>query len=65
MPLLTCSLISKTSRDKAIFTSRRKVNLSTIDKKPSRKRLVELLDNPYPYKHRKPTSITNSYLTPK
>jgi hypothetical protein len=51
------------SSNEAIFTSHRKVNLSTIDEKPSRKRLVELLDNPYPYKYRKPTSVTNLYLT--
>jgi hypothetical protein len=53
------------SSNKAIFTSYKKVNLFTKNKKSSKKYLVKLLNNLYSYKYRKPTSITNLYLTSK
>jgi hypothetical protein len=53
------------SGNEAIFTSYKKVNLSTKDKKPSRKHLAKLLNNSYPHKYRKPTSVTNPHLTPE
>jgi hypothetical protein len=48
-----------------IFTAPRKVNLPTADEKPSRKRLVEILENPYLYKVRKNASRQDPELTPE
>jgi len=44
--------------------ARSKVNLSTEEEEPTRERLAELLENPYPHKHRKQkTSISDPVLT--
>jgi hypothetical protein len=48
-----------------IFTAPRKVNLPTADEKPSRKRLIEILENPYPYKVRKNATRQDPELTPE
>ena len=48
-----------------IFTSKRQINLPTADEKPSRKRLTEILENPYPNKIRKNATQPDPVLKPE
>jgi hypothetical protein len=50
--------------DDDVFAERQ-VNFSTQDEKPNRKRLAELLENPYPNKHRGQASLADPELTPE
>jgi hypothetical protein len=51
--------------EEASSSKKKRVNLSTENESPSRKRLAELLDNPYPHKHRKPVQKADPELTPE